>query len=579
MSKSKRKSTWVLSERAGYLGSLHIAYQYYISLNTPRALSCYLLLRNNEIDQLVSMQCIPSEYLSWREYYLDALAIAFLKKFKFRRKYHPGYVPRTKQRATETFLQMEQHCRETNDRIFLNRLSGDAREVIYHAREKISKILIDFSTEEWIDSCRFGPGADLNHKVSRSTVFDKMVGKLTSTVAFHPLATALVKSHPSWAPHVEVEPVWHNRVAFVPKDAKTDRVIAIEPGLNAYAQAGIGRMIRRRLSLFGNSIKYQHVNQKHAEIGSVSGDRATIDLSSASDTLSVWLVRMLIPEPWLTACELLRAPFGKLKDKETVCYEKFSSMGNGYTFELETLIFWVLAQTVTKIKGASGPVRAYGDDIIVPACVAEDLASVFNELGFIVNLKKSYYTGPFRESCGMDYFSGMKVRPLYLKEPLSNVPSIYKLANGISRAAYFLHGVSSGRDARLEKCWKQVVRLLPKEARAYFGPFQFDENGMGIPAVTDAWLSVDFDVALPSGALHRHRGRKCGWEGWEIQCFRARSRKFSFNERDGDLAVAMYLSRNGSEVSTEGSLDLRGRVSYYTCRETVHQWGDLGPWA
>lgn len=576
VSSTARSDFSILEKNQGYIESLKIAYKLYESLNTARALSCYILLRNNEIEQLISLECSPGNYLHWRDYYKDALATNFLRKFRFRAKYHPGFVTRTKENATRAFLEAESRCRETNDKIFGNRLSGDASSILYRAREKISRVLFSFSCDEWIESCRFGPGADLVNLVRRSTVYDKMTGRLVATPAFQSLALALVKSHPAWATlNQSVEPVWHNRVTFVPKDAKTDRSIAIEPGLNAFAQAGLGRMIRRRLALFGNSIKYQHVNQRYAELGSVDDTISTIDLSSASDTLSYALVVDLIPQPWFHALDLTRSPFG-LGKFGSVCYEKFSSMGNGYTFELESLIFWALAQSCCDFYSIRGPVRVYGDDIVVPSLAYEPFCRLLDEVGFIPNRKKSFHSGPFRESCGMDYFDGKKVRSLYLKEALSNVPSIFKLANGISRAAHFLLGGNQGRDACLEECWKQVVRLLPKEFRTMFGPFSFDTNGMGIPSVPDQYLCADWDVAKPR-RTDSVRYRE-GWQGWSVRCLRARSKKFSFNERDGDLAVAMYLSRNGSEVDSEGFLSLRGRTRYSTRRETVFEWQDLGPW-
>jgi hypothetical protein len=87
-------------------------------------------------------------------------------------------------------------------------------------------------------------------------------------------------------------------------------------------------------------------------------------------------------------------------------------MGNGFTFPLETLIFWSLAAACCP---QDSDATAYGDDLIVPTECYPLLVEVLVALGFVVNLTKSYHTGPFRESCGKDYFRGTDVRPYYPK--------------------------------------------------------------------------------------------------------------------------------------------------------------------
>jgi hypothetical protein len=89
-------------------------------------------------------------------------------------------------------------------------------------------------------------------------------------------------------------------------------------------------------------------------------------------------------------------------------------MGNGYTFELETLIFAAISSAVT--GGVVGEdVLVYGDDILVANDQARNVMSALSCLGFTPNMKKSFYTGPFRESCGGDYFEGIGVRPYFSK--------------------------------------------------------------------------------------------------------------------------------------------------------------------
>jgi len=100
--------------------------------------------------------------------------------------------------------------------------------------------------------------------------------------------------------------------------------------------------------------------------------------------------------------------------------QKVSSMGNGYTFELESLLFWAIAESVRDLFSYSRePILVYGDDIIVHRSYTMKVIDVLTDLGFTLNLDKSFWDGPFRESCGGDYYFGDSVRPFYIRDRLS----------------------------------------------------------------------------------------------------------------------------------------------------------------
>jgi hypothetical protein len=174
-----------------------------------------------------------------------------------------------------------------------------------------------------------------------------------------------------------------------------------------------------------------------AQIGSNDGSLATIDLSSASDTVAREVVRFLMPESWYERLDLCRSKVGEL-DGKWLRYEKFSSMGNGFTFELETLIFWGLAIACVRSCGLeTDKVRVYGDDIIVPVDAYDFLVEVLSYCGFTTNSSKSYKSGAFRESCGKDYFNGHEVRPFFQKEYLNGVETLFPLEISCPSVASF----------------------------------------------------------------------------------------------------------------------------------------------
>lgn len=330
--------------------------------------------------------------------------------------------------AWEKAVEAESLCRQTNE-LFRSYFRGgfffplDVESVLFRAQRKISSILGDLPSLSDL-KLRFGPGATTQVKKKDASARRKLAQMFTCSEEATRLLPELLAEMPLWSgcpaddSEVSVPVAIHRgRVDFVPKSAKTDRTISVEPMLNSMVQLGIGTYMARRLAREGVDITDQSLNQRLAREGSLTGALATLDLSSASDTISSGLVESLLPYEWwdfLRACRtgVSTSPDGVIR------LEKFSSMGNGFTFPLETLIFYSLAYACCEPEDHR-MVNAYGDDIIVPTYAVPLLRKVLTCCGFLVNAKKSYDSGPFRESCGKDYFRGSDVRPCYIKDALS----------------------------------------------------------------------------------------------------------------------------------------------------------------
>lgn len=227
-----------------------------------------------------------------------------------------------------------------------------------------------------------------------------------------------------------------NRLAFVPKNYKSFRTIAIEPAGNLFMQLAIHDHLVRRLSSFGIFLEDQRLNQKRAREGSKTGLLATLDLSAASDTISYRVVEALLPSDWFKLLDDLRSKTYLLPgSKEPVPYHMFSSMGNGFTFCLMTVIFSALVHASFCMHG-NGKMRplqsaVYGDDLIVPATQYPTMLQLLAYYGFTVNEDKSFFDGPFRESCGEDYFHGHRVTPVYLRLIPKTAMDVFKLHNSL----------------------------------------------------------------------------------------------------------------------------------------------------
>lgn len=186
-----------------------------------------------------------------------------------------------------------------------------------------------------------------------------------------------------------------SRFSTVPKNNERDRPINVECFGNTVVQRSIGIHIRNELKkLF--SIDLDTLAETHREL-IASNEYATIDLSNASDSVSLALCEFLLPTHLMKAITASRSDFILGHDGQYHKIRKVSSMGNGFTFELMTLILTAVARTMDPTASV------FGDDIIIKKEHAVRMIQLIESVGFVVNKEKSFIDGPFRESCGGNY--------------------------------------------------------------------------------------------------------------------------------------------------------------------------------
>lgn len=264
----------------------------------------------------------------------------------------------------------------------------------------------------------------------------------------------------------KVHIVSNNKLSYVLKDSKTHRVIGTEPLLSGFVQKGVDLVFRDNLKRVGIDLHYQKYNQQFAFLGSLTDDEnsfVTIDLKGASDSISIGAVKFSFPPSWYELLNAIRSVKYELDGKLTV-YQKFCSMGNGFCFPLETLLFTACCHAAgCGVPGVDFLV--YGDDIIIRKKHVQETLQLLKLMGFSVNERKTFLEGPFRESCGADWFSGVDVRPFTLDFALDSVESIFKWLNLTRRSQLcedFFSGVRSF-----------VMELIPSDRRfirPYPGP-------------------------------------------------------------------------------------------------------------
>lgn len=499
--------------------------------------------------------------------------LALFQKSQFL-QFRPGWDP--EQEAAKRFARSERMCLETNRRL---RASASAPQIMGHgiagmlhvAQQKIADILGVCPNLDKLPFA-FGPGANTNVKGSRANPRAKLSVPLECSSNMSPTVGDLLSEVPHWAASHAIEQtdasfivnvtVVPGKVIFVPKNAKTARSIVVEPLLNSFFQKGLGSYIRDRLKRFDIDLRDQTRNQQLACRGSIDGSLATCDLSMASDCLSRELVWSLLPFDWSNLLDQLRSGEVVLpKNLDQIIIDdngltelmtpnspywlqKFSSMGNGFTFELESLIFYGLCYAACKHTNSNvQDIGVYGDDLIVPVNAYDALTQLLSYCGFSLNSEKSFGTGRFRESCGADYLDGFDIRPYYQKQLISD------------RTLYSMHNWFVRHGERELACI--CLQFINKE-QALFGP-----DGFG-----------DGHLIGTHSLRHARNIVRAQWGGGYFDTYVLRPRSFK-GLMAGDALLPTYsvYTRSGEESPTD-PFRVRGscgyaKVSIYTLGSSI----------
>jgi len=312
--------------------------------------------------------------------------------------------------ALSKFLAANQRCSDLD----LTPVDFFTEQLISEIRHDLD-FLGDFDDEFLVD---FGPGSC--HGSDNSSLVGKLSGPYTTTSRYvYGLYVQSLRgsSHLSLLNSRDKRYTLVNgsKLAFVPKKDSESRVIACEPLLNMCLQKSVERMLTYKLLRFGICLSTgQRRNRDLAKLGSIDGSFCTIDLSSASDTISLKLCELILPPSLFALLTAIRSPSIKLPCGAEQELFMISSMGNATTFPLETLIFSAAVRAVYRMTATAYNFAVFGDDIIVKNSLFRLVTKALSFLGFSINPSKSFHEGSFRESCGGDYDNGRNVRPVFI---------------------------------------------------------------------------------------------------------------------------------------------------------------------
>lgn len=443
--------------------------------------------------------------------------------------------------AIQKWKRAELQNAKTNQRLLLD--EPQFRWVAYprllrDIRSLISRILGPLAYPEVISFGLHTNGASTRIKRSPAASVLKLTGEahVSSSAIKHWLrfASGTRLARQTLLPHE------HSSLFTVPKKSDIDRVACKEPEINMVLQRSVGNHIRRRLRKFGINLNDQTINRDLAR-DAVRLGLATVDLSSASDSITRQLAICLLPFEWWSLLDDLRV-HSTVIDGEVHELEMFSSMGNGFTFELESLLFYAITRVVAEISGNRGRISVYGDDIIVPASVVPRLSRVFHWFGFRMNPSKTHYRGLFRESCGGHFYGGFDITPFYIRRPVRTLPDLINHLNALLEwDARGWGGFLSELSYRFWSRWSQKV-----------------------PRILWGGLHPEDPTALVTG----HRPR----------------RRLVLRTRDLDIPQAAGLSLWLWKCDVSGDLerepfDIDPRLEAYAMAEPLESLGEQSPWS
>lgn len=433
-------------------------------VDSPRSLCVALLVKYHEWDQLLSLECRPSDYKDVGNFADDYLVTSLLQK--------SAVLPTgidTKAVAQSAFYEAELHNLATNER-FSMVSAVDHPDWWWRYQKYLRRLLGNLTTrdlERIVDSARHGPGSVVG-LVGENVPSAKYDMISTVTEELKPFAESIMGD--SWWDYHSLGPRLRtargNKFFTVPKNAKTDRGCAKGPSVNVFLQLGIGEHIVRRLSYFGVDLKDQRVNQFLASMA-WDWNLCTIDLRQASDLTAVVPTEQALSDRWCHLLGLARERYTEIEDhrgnRTLIALQKYCAMGNGFTFALQSAIFISVVRAFVPYE-LHWATSVFGDDIVCPRQYAPEVIAALEYLGFKVNHNKTCLAGAFYESCGTDWFQGQNVRPFFLRrEPGSKIPYEVQAANALrlwSHRRAALAGVN-GCDDRFKSLWERLRLATP----------------------------------------------------------------------------------------------------------------------
>jgi len=393
--------------------------------------------------------------------------------------------------AHEKFMAGERQIKDA----FENGLSARTEQVLHTARDIMLTLFDRIPSEsELLEYAQLTSGATAMRRRTESHAFLKLSDTEFSVTPrcyreWHRILHCIFDSRPCLYIGCKQE--------FVPKTNQVDRMIAKECVGNVVMQRAFARYMLNEFDGFkyrglkhtysGYDVSQQSIKHSVWLPFLEEEGLATIDMENASNTIASTLIKKLLPSWLFNLLETVRSDRIHLHRSVGDGFYKpelFSANGNGFTFELETIVFWALSIAVieTSEQEHSGKVSVFGDDIILPSSAVAEFGNLAKDIGMSLNRDKSFVSGPFRESCGAHNYRAYNVAPPFLREigttRQSRIANLIAFANRLREWDWF------EITPPVQELYNFVVSLLPEGLRTVRLPLGYSDDAL----TGETWL-------------------------------------------------------------------------------------------
>lgn len=466
-------------------------------------------------------------------------------------KYQIPYLEDTVDAAIKKYIEIDKNISDVFD-------SADQMAAIYYAREVFSEIFKNFSLNNPVP--KNGPGAVAGgempwERFKPSRFYPKLDG-LVPYPSFYFYNDRHLFDHWSTWFDLDFGSGGTAKLLVVPKDSRGPRLISKEPlEFMAYEQA-LMRLLTDHVEshpLTSGQVNFtdQSINGNLALKASETCQFATLDLSAASDRLSLGLVSEIFGDDTLgryitsARCEYSKTPYGRIR------LQKYAPMGSALTFPVQAITFYCLIvgrmiALGTPLANAARNVWVYGDDIIVPNEFTPEAIEVLELVGLKVNTEKSCYGGHFRESCGVDAYRGSDITPVKLKKLWQAKPDVSTLKSWIDTSnLLFVRGYWRASDkikSLVEKSVGKLPIVSPSSSLLGFSTWSKDlalraNNPRRWSTNLQCWTYRGFRVSTRP---------VCKLDGWErlLQCGWYKPIRTSLSFEGEDFSSGVFTVRH-----------------------------------
>jgi len=408
-------------------------------------------LRSEPMSRVRELVPVPNDEMSAAEYKATYQIASVFKRYRFENDTYSDQ--ELIEKAVTGFFDTQSRLAAQD----LDSLPAESQRVLDLAADYIARVLGVYSDEEHRNLSRFGRRATVGipaRNACEAARWELPISGSQGQIDWFDSEMSqdeMVQDY--WASQKESDREQNNdsrstyqptsslKLTLVPKTFKSFRAIMPNTTIGSYMSYGLGEMMRKRLRREGYDIRTLQMRHRNmACLASVHGMHTTADLSSASDSISIALVKRLFPADWTAI--LLQSRIGQVVLPGNLSVESltFCTMGIGYTFPLQTLVFLALLKAIEQImfhRSFRQTISVYGDDMIYSSRMHPGVVKYFQQFGFVLNVEKTFSEGHFRESCGGDYYHGVDVRPFQPQNGSASVSPkayeaiLYKYVNGL----------------------------------------------------------------------------------------------------------------------------------------------------